>query len=316
MLRDGPALWQPASIAEPGAAVAVAERPADRCDAAPKRRASRRPSRSRAVPPAPAAESRRSRAGHGAADASRSRCCRLARRSTGRQLRAGGRRLPRLPAVRERAAQTVFGVGHHAGALAGRRRGAGRAGGPARASPSSAPPGQLLDRMLRGARPDARRRRPTPRSAGLHRQHAEVPAAAQPQPGARRTGALRALPGAPDRSCCSRAIILAMGRFAVQCAAAQRASRSAGCAAACTATRACRWSSPTTRPTCCATCPTRRGPGKTCAWLPTPPTRRPPADPTPSDARLQRFLTGRCQPAIVVCRARATRQLAGRRVAA
>ena len=58
-------------------------------------------------------------------------------------------------------------------------------------------------------------------------------------PDARGNGAVRALPGAPDRAACSRGMILAMGRFAVQaCCAAT--SPSAGCAAACTATRACR----------------------------------------------------------------------------
>src|SRR5262249_10201013 len=46
---------------------------------------------------------------------------------------------------------------------------------------------------------------------------------------------------------------------------------SGACAAACTATRACRSSSRTTPRTCCVTCRTRRVHGKTCAW---PPRRR------------------------------------------
>ena len=74
--------------------------------------------------------------------------------------------------------------------------------------------GQLLDNMLRAIATDARRRRAG--AAGLHRQHAEVPPARQPQPGAGRAGA-------PARRFLIRQvqlvqpkIILAMGRFAVQ----------------------------------------------------------------------------------------------------
>jgi uracil-DNA glycosylase family 4 len=51
-------------------------------------------------------------------------------------------------------------------------------------------------------------------------------------------------------------LILAMGRFAAP------RPRSPACAAASIATPACRWWSPTTRPTCCAICRTRRRPGR------------------------------------------------------
>ena len=63
----------------------------------------------------------------------------------------------------------------------------------------------------------------------------------QPQPGAGRTGAVRALPAAPGRAGAA-AHHPGDGPLRGAGAAAQRASRSAGCAAACTATRACRWS--------------------------------------------------------------------------
>ena len=45
----------------------------------------------------------------------------------------------------------------------------------------------------------------TGRAAGVHREHAEVPAAGQPQPRAARDGAVRAVPRAPGGAACSRA---------------------------------------------------------------------------------------------------------------
>ena len=126
------------------------------------------------------------------------------------------------------------------------RRGAGRGGGPA-GRPVRRPGGQAARQHARGDRPVAARER-------LHRQRAQVPAAGQPQPGAGRSRAMHAAPAAADRADQAEAD-RGDGPLRGADAARDRCHRSPACAAACTATPACRSSSPTTRPTCCATLP-------------------------------------------------------------
>ena len=90
-------------------------------------------------------------------------------------------------------------------------------------------PGRALRRQGRPAarqhaaraRPDARRRAERQPTPGLHRQHAQVPPAGQPQPGAGRARACEPFLSRQVALVQPR-IILAMGRFAVQSAAAQR----------------------------------------------------------------------------------------------
>jgi uracil-DNA glycosylase len=109
------------------------------------------------------------------------------------------------PAACARAArQVVFGVGHPQA----RWMVVGEAPGEQedqQGEPFVGASGQLLDNMLRALgltrATDGHR---AGLAAGLHRQHAEVPAAAQPQPRACRDGAVRTLPDAPDRSWCGR----------------------------------------------------------------------------------------------------------------
>ena len=79
------------------------------------------------------------------------------------------------------------------------------------------PPRRALRRPRRAAaRCHAARHRARSREQRLHRQRAQEPAAGQPRPEARGGGGLPALPACGRSSCCSRELMLAVGRIAAQ----------------------------------------------------------------------------------------------------
>ncbi len=151
----------------------------------------------------------------------------------------------------------------HRSRLDDRGRSTRRAGGASLGEPFVGRAGELLDRMLE--------------AVGLTR--AEAPAAQQVfianvlkcRPPANRN------PLPPEVAQCEPyllrqmalvqpRVVLAMGRFAGAVAAQVQRAAWANCVGGCIRCRACRSSSPTTRPTSCAHRPTRPWPGTTCAW--------------------------------------------------
>ena len=95
-----------------------------------------------------------------------------------RAIRDGPRRLPALQARAAAARTIVFGQGNPQARADVRGRGAGRRRGRAGPRLRRARPGQLLTKIIEAHRPAARGR--------VHRERPEVPAAREPQPGARR----------------------------------------------------------------------------------------------------------------------------------
>ena len=258
------------------------------------------------------ASARRVRAARRAAPRRR-RCARAPAAGLADGAADGRRRLHRLHVRRD--APTVFGVGHRAaptGWSSARRRASRKT---ARASPSSARQDSCSTTCCaRSALARARRRR---RAAGLHRQPLKCRPPRNRNP-SRTSCACEPFLRAADRA---GAAAHASSRWAAspcrRCSAAT--SRSAACAAACTATHgvpvvvtyhpAYLLRNPADKARAWADlCLAVRGASAEdgCA-----------AAAARAGRATQRLrLTGRFQPASVACRARATRQLAGRRVLA